>query len=194
MSDSPVPSRSELVGAQRECLSQGGARNPDVWRVEFGGRSMVVKDFRRRSAFVRATIGRIVTAREARAWRALDGHPAVPRFLGRIDELAFAVEYRPGRYLSRRIQVHAEFLPRLEAAVDEMHARGVVHLDLKHRDNVLTGEDGRPILVDFGSAFVFEPGGILARLLLPILAAVDRLAVRKWWTKLGPRTAPPSDA
>ena len=151
---------------------------------------MVVKDFAPRGALVRATLGRWITRREARAWRALDGHPAVPRFLGQIDALAFAVEYRPGQYLSRSLSVDAEFLPRLEAAVEGLHERGVVHLDLKHRDNVLEGEDGRPILIDFGSALVFEPGGLLARLALPLLAAIDRLAIRKWRIKLGPKVRP----
>ena len=186
MNASSVPTRADLAASQRECLSRGGARSPDVWRVEVDGQSMVVKDFAPRGALVRATLGRWITAREARAWRILDGHPAVPRFLGQIDALAFAVEYRPGHYLTRSLTVDAEFLPRLEAAVEGMHERGVVHLDLKHRDNVLEGEDGRPVLIDFGSAFVFEPGGLLARILLPLLAAIDRSAVRKWWTKLSP--------
>ncbi len=187
MSDASVPSRAELPAARRECLSEGGSRNPDVWRIEWCGTPMVVKDFAPRSAWVRRTLGRWITAREARAWSALDGHPAVPRFIGKIDELAFAVEYRPGRYLSRRTEADAEFLPRLAQAISEMHARGIVHLDLKHRDNILCGEDGRPVLIDFGSALVFAPGGLAAKLCLPLLAALDRSALRKWQAKLGDR-------
>ena len=146
---------------------------------------MVVKDFAPRGAFVRRTLGRLITAREARAWRLLDRHvAAVPRFYGQIDALAFAVEFRPGPYLSRATEVDAEFVPQLERAVREMHACGIVHLDLKHRDNVLRGEDGRPVLIDFGSALVFKPGGWAARFLMPAFAAIDRSAVRKWTRKL----------
>jgi serine/threonine protein kinase len=187
VSETDVPTRAELPGARRERLSEGGPRNPDVWRIEWRGTPMVVKDFSPRGALVRATLGRFITSREARAWRLLDEHvSAVPRFYGQIDELAFAVEYRPGPYLSRATEVNAEFVPRLERAVREMHACGIVHLDLKHRDNVLRGVDGRPVLIDFGSALVFKPGGWIAKLLMPALAAIDRSAVRKWTRKLAP--------
>lgn len=160
--------------------------NPDVWQIPWRGRDIVVKDFWPRRPLVRATVGRVVTAREARAWRALGDHPAVPRFHGVIDAWAFAVEYRPGQRLSSQRGVGAGFLDALEAALAEMHARGVVHLDLKHRDNVLQADaDGAPVLIDFGSALAFRPGSLLARLVLPPLAWIDRLALRKWRRKLG---------
>jgi len=148
---------------------------------------MVVKDFAPRSAWVRATAGRWITRREVRVWRRLRGHPAVPRLFGSIDELAFAVEYRPGRHLSRRTAaagLPADFGDRLAEALVQMHRRGVVHLDLRHRSNVLVGCDGQPILIDFGSALVFRPRGVGARLLLPLLARVDRRALGKWRRKL----------
>ncbi len=167
-------------------LSLGGKRNPDVWWLPSGEGGIVIKDFAPRPAWVRATVGRWVTARESRAWSALDGHPAVPRFLGGIDPLAFAVEYRPGRRLSSARGVGPDFLEQLEVALSEMHARGVVHLDLKHRDNILEADaDGSPVLIDFGSALVFKRGGLGARWFLPWLARIDRSALRKWQRKLG---------
>jgi serine/threonine protein kinase len=65
-----------------------------------------------------------------------------------------------------------------------MHARGVAHLDLRHRSNVLLAADGSPVLIDFGSAVCLRPGGLAARLVLPLLARVDRGALRKWRAKL----------
>ena len=179
-----VPSRDEFDALPAELLSKGGSRNPDVVRVDFRGRTLVVKDFAPRNPCVRESLGRWITAREARAWRRLDGHPDVPRFYGDIDALAFAVEYRPGRRLSRSLSVDEDFLPKLERAVEEMHARGIVHLDLKHRDTVLADAAGKPVLIDFGSAVIFRPGSLGARLLLPLLARIDRGAVRKWQRKL----------
>lgn len=181
----PTPSRGELPALTARVLNRGRLGNPDVLLVESGGRSLVVKDFAKRPAWLRATWGRFVTGREARAWRALAGHPSVPRFLGRIDAVALAVEYRPGERLSRRRPVPEGFLAALEAALDEMHRRGVAHLDLSHRSNVLVGADGRPVLIDFGSAVVMRPGGLAARLLLPLLARADRRALAKWQRKLG---------
>jgi predicted Ser/Thr protein kinase len=180
-------SRAELGAAKSTLLSRGGRRNPDVLLVERAGERLVVKDFAPRGALVRALLGPRIAAREARAYQALDGHPAVPRFLGWIDPLAFAVEYRPGRRMSRRLaeSLPDEFLPRLETALREMHARGVVHLDLRHRSNVLLADDGSPVLIDFGSALCFRPGGLAARALLPLLARVDLGALAKWRRKLG---------
>jgi serine/threonine protein kinase len=66
-----------------------------------------------------------------------------------------------------------------------MHARGVAHLDLRHRSNVLLTADGTPVLIDFGSAVCLRPGGLAARLLLPLLARIDRGALGKWRAKLG---------
>ena len=182
-----APTRAEFEAAPSELLlpARGGSRNPDVLLVEHAGRQVVVKDFRPRGAFICATLGRLITSREARAWQALDGHPAVPRFLGRIDACALAVEYRPGTLLSSKRPVGPAFVPALGRAIEEMHARGVVHLDLKHRSNVLSEDaTGRPLLIDFGSAFTFRPGSWMARFVLPLLARIDRLALEKWRRKL----------
>jgi hypothetical protein len=182
--------RADLAARTRTVLNRGNARNPDVLLADDGGRLVVVKDFAPRAAWVRATIGRWITRREMRAYRALAGHPAVPRLLGRIDALAFAVEYRPGRHLSRRLggELAAGFSDRIADAVREMHARGVVHLDLRHRSNVLVDEQQQPVLIDFASALVVSPRGVLARWLLPLLARLDWQAVEKWRQRVEPVT------
>lgn len=167
-------------------LSRGNRRNPDVLLVEDGARRIVVKDFAPRGALVRATLGRWITAREAAAYRWLAGHASVPAFLGRIDPLALAVEYRPGRRISRHLIDDAgpAFLDALARAVAGLHARGLAHLDLGHRSNVLVDARGEPVLIDFASAVWFRPGGPGARWLLPHLAAYDLRAVAKWGAKL----------
>ncbi len=178
--------RATLSGATRQTLSRGRWGNPDVLLVELGGAPVIVKDFAPRSALVRVLLGRWLTRRELRAYRVLADHPAVPRLLGSIDGLAFAVEYRPGTRLSRALapSIGPDFVAELGSAVRGLHARGVVHLDLRHRSNVLLGRDGRPVLIDFASALCFEPGGLVARLLLPWLARVDLRACRKWEVRL----------
>jgi predicted Ser/Thr protein kinase len=176
----PVPRRSDLARALR--ISVGGFANPDVFALEHGGAKLVVKDFAPRSALVRGTLARWIARREQRAWRALAGHAAVPRWAGAIDALAFAVEHRAGRPLTRSVarETPAAFFAALAHAIDEMHARGVVHLDLRHQGNVLVGDDGAPVLVDFGSALVLPPGSALARVACALLGWIDRSAVEKW--------------
>ena len=175
-----LPSRGDLT--RGECISRGGFANPDVWLLEYAGARLVVKDFAPRGALVRATLGRWIARREQRAWAALAEHAAVPRLVGAIDLLAFAVEHRAGRPLSRSVarETPPAFFERLAAAIDEMHALGVIHLDLRHQGNVLIGEDGAPVLIDFGSALVLTPGSVAARLARALLGWIDHGAVRKW--------------
>lgn len=180
--------RDELAARTVRVLHRGRARNPDVLLVTtHDGRRVVVKDFAGRGRFVRTTIGPWLTRREMRAYRALAGHPAVPRLLGRIDALAFAVEYRPGRRMSRRLagDLPAGFVDRLAAAVREMHSRGVVHLDLRHRSNVLVDARGEPVLLDFASAWM-SGRSTLARVVARRLERFDWNAVEKWRQRIEP--------
>jgi len=184
----PTPSRATLAAHTVRVLEAGSGRDPVVTLVRDGGHELVVKDYAPRGFVVRELVGRLMIWREARAYRALAGHPSVPRFFGRIDAHALAVEYRPGRRMSRKLAgiVRSGFPERLAAAIEGMHARGVAHLDLRHRTNVLVDDAGEPVLIDFASAVCFRPGGLGARLLLPLFAAVDRGALRKWQERLTP--------
>jgi hypothetical protein len=156
----------------------------------------VVKDFAARGRFVRATLGPWFVRHECRIYRRLEAHPAVPRLLGRVDALAFAVEHRGGVRFSRRRPwtFSREFGLALEACVRELHALGVVHLDLRHRSNLRAGLDGAPVLIDFASAVSFRPGGLAQRFVLPLLGLADRWAVRKWRRRLADQPATPADA
>jgi serine/threonine protein kinase len=168
-----------------EVLSRGGSGNPDVVRVRNAGQEIVVKDFSARGPIVRR-IAPWLVGREVRAYRQLADHPSVPRLLGRVDGLAFAIEYRPGEILGPQLadRVSQSFIPELREAVAGLHARGVVHLDLRHRSNALADVDGHPVLIDFASALCFRPGGWAARWVLPIFAWLDRGAVKKWERQL----------
>ncbi|MBW2272335.1 MAG: hypothetical protein JRG96_03620 [Deltaproteobacteria bacterium] len=171
-------------------LNRGGWGNPDVLLARDAERLVVVKDFGPRSGLVRWLLGRWITGREMRAYRVLSELAAVPRLLGRLDALALVLEYRPGVLLSRSLRgsLLPGFMDELRDAVGAMHARGVVHLDLRHRSNVLAGEDGHPVLIDFASALCFRPGGLAARLLLPWFARIDRGALHKWAQRIEPRS------
>ena len=197
MSAAPPPglTRANLAERSLVCLERGGRLSPDVWLVESEVGRVVVKDFAARGRFVRATLGPWLVRHECRIYRRLEAHPAVPRLLGRLDSLAFAVEHRGGVRFSRRRPwtFSPEFGHRLDACVRELHALGVVHLDLRHRSNLRAGLDGAPVLIDFGSALSFRPGGLAQRLVLPLLGLADRWAVRKWRRRLADYPAAPAD-
>jgi serine/threonine protein kinase len=187
-----VLTRESLEACTVEVLNRGGSGNPDVLLARDADRLVVVKDFAPRRGRLRRRLGRWITSREVRAYRVLEGVTWVPRLLGSLDELALVLEYRPGVLLSRSLRgkLPSGFVAELRDAVGAMHDRGVVHLDLRHRSNVLAGEDGHPVLIDFASALCFRPGGLAARLLLPWLARIDRGALCKWELRLEPELEP----
>jgi serine/threonine protein kinase len=178
--------RAELAGRSRRVLQAGRGVHPDVLLVESPGGPVVVKDFSARAAGVRQWLGPWLISREERAYRQLAGVPGVPRLIGRLDAAALVLEYRPGVRVSRSLRgrLPVVFLAELERSVDEMHRRGVVHLDLRHRSNVLAGEDGHPVLIDFASALRFDPTARIGRWLLRALTWIDRRAVEKWRVRL----------
>ncbi len=181
--------RRDLASRTLKILHRGNWANPDVLLVKLrNGRRVVVKDYGPRSLFVKAWYGRWVTGREAKAYRILTGLPGVPSFVGRLDPLALAIEYRPGTRMSRDLagRLPEAFMDELRAAVRDMHLRGILHLDLRHRSNVLADPEGHPVLIDFGSALFFKPGGLLSRTLAPMLARIDWGAVRKWEVRVAP--------
>jgi hypothetical protein len=175
-----APSRAELAAHTLATLKPAAGLSAAVLLVETPGGPAVVKDWAGGGRLGRL-LGPRLARREARVYAALADHPAVPRYLGRVDRHAFAVEHRPGRRISRR---HRQFSPAfaaaLERAVRALHARGVAHLDLRHRSNVRADPQGRPVLVDFGASLRFRPGGWGARWLLPWAARIDLRALTKW--------------
>lgn len=185
--EAPPLVRAELFQKVERVLSRGGWGNPDVFLVDVAGRKVVVKDFSPRSFWLRHTVGRWLIRRERAFYRRLAEHPCVPALFEVADDMALALEYRPGEQLSRSLRgvVPAPFLEELRQAVERMHAAGVVHLDLRHRSNVLAGEDGHPVLIDFASAIYAAPDSGLDRWFMPLLRRIDRSALRKWEVRLG---------
>jgi serine/threonine protein kinase len=88
-------------------------------------------------------------------------HPALPRLLadGTLEPAPhLLIEYVDGPSLAEEIDLNGALAPaevallgaQLLPALTSLHQRGLAHLDLKP-DNIVL-RDGRPILIDFGSA------------------------------------------
>jgi serine/threonine protein kinase len=186
LADSVGLDRANLAQQTRSVLNRGGWGNPDVLLVESNLGTVVVKDFGPRTHYVRQWLGPWLLRREARAYRRLEGVEAVPRLLGQLDAAALVLEYRPGVLLSRSLsgKLPPDFLAELQRAIAEIHRRGVVHLDLRHRSNVLAGDDGRPVVIDFASALRFDNATWWGRMLVGLLGIVDRRALQKWRVRI----------
>ena len=135
-----VPDRVELRAAR--LLKRGGKYKADLFELEFGESTLVIKDFSHRNWFIRQ-IGRVQIRREWRAYCWLSEQPGIPRLIGRVDEYALAFERVDGRTIGYSIYPEKNgqtLFEGLVAVVASLHERGLVHWDLRTRKNVSTEE------------------------------------------------------
>jgi predicted Ser/Thr protein kinase len=167
-------------------LTKGNFGKPDLYRVEVEGRSLMVKDVRKRNFFLRWTLGLWLIQKEWRIYSRLTGIKGIPQPIERIDRFAFAMEFIPGRPLLRGEALPPSFFSDLGQVLEDLHARGVVHLDLRHKGNILISERGELFLIDFNSSFAFKEKGILRRYLFPLLRWVDYGGLLKLKERISP--------
>lgn len=177
--------RQDFEGAPRELLSRGSILKPAVWRVDGAAGPVAVKDSAG-LAFWARPLGRWLLRREVRILGRLDGLAVVPQVLGRVDGRAWVLSWVPGRPMDRAaFRTRArELADQLFALIHCLHERGVYHLDLRQRQNVLLDEEGRIGVVDFGAALA--PWSPFRALVRPLLEWIDRQAVLKYLTRYAP--------
>lgn len=146
---------------------------PDLCQIRVGNRILMVKDVQRRNFLFRWTLGLWLIHKEWKIYSRLAGIKGIPKALERIDRFAFAMEFVPGNPIRRGEALPPSFFSDLERVLNEIHLRGVVHLDLRHKGNILLSEKGEPFLIDFNSSFSFKNKGVLRRFLFPLLRWVD---------------------
>jgi hypothetical protein len=189
------PRRDEIASAIQEVLVRGVGAKADVLVVDVEGRPVIVKDFAGRGAWARA-LGRLQVRRELAAYRWLDGVAGVPALVGRIDSAALAIEKIEGERLAFAVLGPgdgARHIAELRAILDGIHARGVVHNDLRGRENVLLRRDGGLAVVDFAAALRLRPGGLVHRLFFRRLVLTDEAAFLKWKGMIAPGSYTPAD-
>ena len=182
-----VITREQLERAEGRVLSPGRWANAVLRVIQRDGEQWVVKDFRPRSFLVRNTVGRLFVGREMRALARLAGLAGVPAGAFRIDAHALAYRYVAGIPFTgspdeRRT---TEFFGAFERLLAEVHARGIVHLDVRNGRNVLVTEDGRAALIDFQSHLGTDH---LPRALRGWLERYDMAGVYKHWERNQPQS------
>ncbi len=79
----------------------------------------------------------------------LAGVRGVPRWMGRLGDTAYALEYIDARPLDHPPAPAPGFFDRLRDLFDAVHARGVALTDANKRSNILIGPGEQPYVVDF---------------------------------------------
>ncbi len=157
-----------------------------VLRVEAeDGRVRMVKDCASLPVYSR-WLARFLMGRERRLLRRLEGLEGFPQVLEVVDRNAFTMTELQGQVLTPE---NFRLAPRriadaLMERVDQMHERGVFHLDLRQRQNILLGPGLEVQVLDFGAAWAPNP---LARWLFSkLLTQVDRSAALKYLARFSP--------
>jgi len=167
--------RESLPDLAAGYVVKGAWNKADILLVPLAGVDVAVKDYGRKTAIVR-WLGAWQLSREARAY-------------GRLDRNAIAIEYVGGIRLPKvhhRMGGVPNVAERLRALLAEVHARGVIHGDLRSRDNFLVTRGGDLYLIDFSSATVFGDNTLMRRLLFKRLRRGEQRALLKWKVALVP--------
>jgi serine/threonine protein kinase len=97
--------------------------------------------------------------REYRAYQRVAGMDGFARCYGLFRDSYLALEYLQAKPLKQVApHVPGHFYQRLLDLIENMHARGVAHGDLKSRQNVMVDATGEPIIVDLGTSVVKRQG------------------------------------
>ncbi len=149
---------------------------------------MVVKDFAAKAWWVRL-LGRPQIVHECKAYEWLEGVEGIPKFIGRIDRYALAIERIEATqltYASNRYSAGSKHLAGLREVLDRFLERGFVHLDLRGRRNIMLRPDGRIVVLDLAGALWFRPGGFWHRIFDRLIAWNHENTLFKWKVLLQP--------
>lgn len=126
---------------------------------EFEGQKAVIKRVKRRNAPLVSSLSVWMLKREGEILQRLSPVEGIPDFLGHPDDESIAMEFVEGRNL-REVDredelpdLPASFFDELLETARDVHACGVVHSDLKKKENIMVTPNQRPVIIDFGSAF-----------------------------------------
>lgn len=158
---------------------KGGFWSPVVSLVEHEGRPAVLKDYRTKNIVTRGLIAPALVRREFAILRKLEGLAGIPRAYKIVERRALMMEFLEGKPIHKFKpgELPDEVFHRLVRLVRSMHGRGVVHLDLRQKKNILITPDGRPVVLDFANALT---RGGPARAIWEQLIRVDESALLKF--------------
>ena len=110
---------------------------------------------------------------EARVYQQLQNLEGTPACYGLIDNQYLALEFINGEPIRNKRPINNEhYFESLFKLIENMHKKGVAHMDLKKKDNLLVTHHDEPCALDFGAAIIRKEG------FHPINHFLYRLAIR----------------
>lgn len=182
--------RKEIEQLVAEVYPSSSSGKPDLSLIRKNGCLAIVKDYRRTPFLFRSIIGAWLIAREYKLHRKLAKIKGVPQIHQKLDRYASVFEYIEARPIERGDHhiLSERFFDKLRKRIERIHTRGVVHLDLSHKGNILVSKEGEPVIIDFNSGLYVGNGYIGRKLLLPLLKRIDYYGILKLKKRVSPQT------
>jgi predicted Ser/Thr protein kinase len=173
-----------------QVLKDNPPLSPITRLVEYEGRKTVWKDYSERSCWVKDTWGRLLIRHEAESIKRLTGIKGIPRLIKTVGEYGFLQEYIDGEPLKkfRKETLPFSVFDKMSNLVETLHQRGVVHLDLGQKKNILLDKDYNPYFIDFANALYFRQEALGFNGLFKALCLIDYSALLKFKHRFFPET------
>ena len=96
---------------------------------------------------------------EYAAYKKLGRLSMVPQCYGLLDNQYLVLQYINGAPIRQSRPVDTEnYFQKMFQAINQIHAAGIAHMDLKKKDNLLVINGNTPCIIDFGAAVIYKPG------------------------------------
>lgn len=152
---------------------------PDVMIAENRGEFIVAKDFRNKVWLARSLWGPLNIMYEKFILQKLSGIAGIPEFVGLEDYNCLLISYIDGNIIKKsRQNLAPDYFDKLFVIIKRIHERGVLHLDLGHKSNVMVRENGDPAIIDFNTS-IYLPLNSLFSPVLRLLAKIDTTSIMR---------------
>ncbi len=166
---------------------------PDILIIEREQQFLAAKDFRSKGWVTRNLWGPLNLMYEKFILSKLDGIAQIPRIIGLEDYNCLLISRINGDEIKKSRHLLSEnFFDQLLKIADDLHSRGVLHLDLGHKSNIMVDHHGNPAIIDFNCSLYLPPNTIF-RPLIRLLSMVDQYSILRLKIKFRPQDSNPSE-
>lgn len=163
----------------------------NIYECLYNGQRVILKDYKDRNFFIKATIGRWFISREFRIYKILNGISGIHQAIGQTDPFSLLLDYIDGKLLSERPRepLSPSVFASLKTIIQKIHQRDVACGDI-HRRDILMTDSGDIFLLDFATGW--RKGhrfNIFSHFIFKKLLSLDWLAfyrMRERYTGLAP--------
>jgi serine/threonine protein kinase len=160
---------------------------PDILIAELDGEFIVAKDFRNTIWVARRLWGPLNIMYEKFILQKLRDVKGIPAFIGLEDYNCLLISYINGDEIKKsKGSLAPTYFADLFNIARDIHSRGVIHLDLGHKSNVMVNQNGNPAIIDFNTS-IYLPRNALFSPLFQLLMKIDNLSILRLKLRFSPQ-------